>query len=104
MPEFLRPMTLASGTKWSRSERAGEPVSSHSLNGPVQFFSAFNYELHPFMLLHYCPDQFCILKAFSGGLLHFPFPDMAQFNPRIADEIRGYVESPLCRYCRAVLL
>jgi hypothetical protein len=71
---------------------------------PVQFRSAFNFEQYACFPSRYSRDDFCILSQSSRALGPFPFPDMREFHPEIADRIRVWAECGPCVHCGAILL
>jgi hypothetical protein len=54
----------------------------------VKFFSVFNFQQHPAFPDQYDPDNLYLLNHSSKRVAHFPFPDMREFNPEIADKMR----------------
>jgi hypothetical protein len=71
---------------------------------PAEFRFAFNFQQYPAFPSSYNPDDFSIVKQLSRAMGHFPFPDMTQFNPDIAQAIREWAEFPPCSHGRAVLI
>jgi hypothetical protein len=55
---------------------------------PVQFFSAFNFQQSPAFPDQYKVDDSCLLNYYSKGMADFPFLDMREFDPEIAERIR----------------
>jgi hypothetical protein len=64
----------------------------------------FQFSANPSFPALYRLDDFCILNKLSRDLGHFPFPDMKEVDPDIADIIRQFVESPPRKRCRVALL
>jgi hypothetical protein len=70
---------------------------------PVQFWSAFNFEQYPSFPSNY-PDDFSILSKSFKGLGHFPFRNMKDLDPDVAERIREWGECPPYTHCGAILL
>jgi hypothetical protein len=57
---------------------------------PVQFFSAFNFQQVSAFPSRYDREQFYLLDQLAGRLGHLPFPDMKEFDQKVAGEIRQW--------------
>jgi hypothetical protein len=68
---------------------------------PFHFSYVCNCQQHPAFPDQYDPDDFCLLNHSSKGMTHFPFPDMREFDPEIAEGIRKWAEYSPCSHCRA---
>jgi hypothetical protein len=71
---------------------------------PVQFSPAFNFQQLPAFPSDYDRNQFYLLDQLVWRLGHFPFLDMREFDPQVADKIRQWAEAPPCLHCAAILL